>query len=196
MKAIETKYKGYRFRSRLEARWAMFFDAIGFPWEYEPEGFELSDGTRYLPDFRLFGHIWYEIKPETVTEDPKVKTFNHDSFDHSTLEVFQEFCTLLSGDPLHWLKNHWICSQCGHLDMGADWNCEGPQTREVYCFYCDSHQGENDPVRNVSAIPTEMEKGNLQYWGLDAKRFLNWQSWIRDEALVVRGARFEFGEKG
>lgn len=29
MKAIETRYKGYRFRSRLEARWAVFFDALG-----------------------------------------------------------------------------------------------------------------------------------------------------------------------
>lgn len=51
MKPIETRYKGYRFRSRLEARWAVFFDALGIEWEYEPEGFELDDGTRYLPDF-------------------------------------------------------------------------------------------------------------------------------------------------
>jgi hypothetical protein len=28
IKAIETSYKGYRFRSRLEARWAVFFDAL------------------------------------------------------------------------------------------------------------------------------------------------------------------------
>lgn len=53
MKPIETQYKGYRFRSRLEARWAVFFDALGIEWEYEPEGFELDDGTRYLPDFLL-----------------------------------------------------------------------------------------------------------------------------------------------
>ena len=32
-KAIETKYKGFRFRSRLEARWAVFFDALGIEWE-------------------------------------------------------------------------------------------------------------------------------------------------------------------
>jgi hypothetical protein len=38
--AIETHYKGYRFRSRLEARWAVFFDALGYEWQYEPEGFE------------------------------------------------------------------------------------------------------------------------------------------------------------
>lgn len=53
IKAIETIYKGYRFRSRLEARWAVFFDELGIKWEYEPEGFELEDGTMYLPDFYL-----------------------------------------------------------------------------------------------------------------------------------------------
>ena len=50
IQAIETTYNGYRFRSRLEARWAVFFDAIGQEYEYEPEGFELMSG-RYLPDF-------------------------------------------------------------------------------------------------------------------------------------------------
>ena len=34
MKPIETEYKGYRFRSRLEARWAVFFDALNIKWEY------------------------------------------------------------------------------------------------------------------------------------------------------------------
>lgn len=53
IKPIETKYKGYRFRSRLEARWAVFFDKCGFKWDYEPEGYEI-DGVKYLPDFRLY----------------------------------------------------------------------------------------------------------------------------------------------
>jgi hypothetical protein len=53
VKAIETVYNGYRFRSRLEARWAVFFDALGVEYEYEPEGFELPSGRRYLPDFRM-----------------------------------------------------------------------------------------------------------------------------------------------
>ena len=51
MKAIQTEYKGYLFRSRLEARWAVFFDAFGISWEYEPEGIVLSDGSFYLPLF-------------------------------------------------------------------------------------------------------------------------------------------------
>lgn len=66
-RAIETRYKGYRFRSRLEARWAVFFDALGIKWEYEPEGFELGGGVRYLPDFRITVcggiHCYVEIKP-------------------------------------------------------------------------------------------------------------------------------------
>lgn len=62
-KAIETRYKGYRFRSRSEARWAVFFDACDIKWRYEPEGFELPSG-RYLPDFWLEGiKIWVEVKP-------------------------------------------------------------------------------------------------------------------------------------
>ena len=66
IKAIETHYKGYRFRSRLEARWAVFFDTLGIEWQYEPEGFELPDGTRYLPDFWLpYFESYVEIKGQT-----------------------------------------------------------------------------------------------------------------------------------
>lgn len=66
IKPIETHYKGCRFRSRLEARWAVFFDHLGIRWEYEPEGFEVpfEDGDlRYLPDFKLIDYgIWVEVK--------------------------------------------------------------------------------------------------------------------------------------
>lgn len=60
IKPIQTAYAGCLFRSRLEARWAVFFDTIGTRWEYEAQGYELphrltlADGTiRYLPDFWL-----------------------------------------------------------------------------------------------------------------------------------------------
>lgn len=62
IKAIETRYKGYRFRSRLEARWAVFLDALNEEWQYEPEGYDLPSG-RYLPDFWLPRmDLWLEIK--------------------------------------------------------------------------------------------------------------------------------------
>lgn len=74
MEAIETIYKGYRFRSRLEARWAVFFDAIGISWEYEKEGFVLDDGTKYLPDFWLpDSQEWLEVKPKKFTEVERKK---------------------------------------------------------------------------------------------------------------------------
>lgn len=90
MKAIETIYAGHRFRSRLEARWAVVFDTLGIRWEYEPEGFETSAG-RYLPDFRFdvagaqhspdsAGVVWAEVKgaPLSDVEARKVMAFAFD----------------------------------------------------------------------------------------------------------------------
>lgn len=72
-KPIETSYHGHRFRSRIEARWAVFFDAIGIPWQYEVEGFDL-DGIAYLPDFWLPQQgIWVEIKGMHPTDEEEHK---------------------------------------------------------------------------------------------------------------------------
>ena len=69
MKAIETTYDNHRFRSRLEARYAVFFKALGLPYQYEPEGFELN-GKCYLPDFLLPTiPLWVEIKGQKPTEE-------------------------------------------------------------------------------------------------------------------------------
>jgi hypothetical protein len=65
IKAIETRAYGHRFRSRLEARYAVFLTTLGISWQYEPQGFELASGN-YLPDFFLplfKGGTWLEIKP-------------------------------------------------------------------------------------------------------------------------------------
>ncbi len=73
IKAIETAYKGYRFRSRLEARWAVFFDALKIKWQYELEGFAL-DGIYYLPDFFLPEYQMYcEIKPAGLSDEEIAK---------------------------------------------------------------------------------------------------------------------------
>lgn len=63
IKNIETLYDGYRFRSRLEARWAVFFNEANIMYEYEPEGFKF-DKVCYLPDFYLPEFkVYVEIKP-------------------------------------------------------------------------------------------------------------------------------------
>ena len=72
IKAIETEYNGVLYRSRLEARWAMFFDHMGYVYEYEPEGYVLEDGTKYIPDFKVaipapylnkINYYYVEVKP-------------------------------------------------------------------------------------------------------------------------------------
>lgn len=59
---IETVYRGTRFRSRLEARWAVVFDHLGMEWKYEAEGYT-ANGANYLPDFYFpASNTWAEIK--------------------------------------------------------------------------------------------------------------------------------------
>ena len=73
MKPIETAYSGYKFRSRLEARWAVFYDVLHIPYQYEREGYDLDD-MWYLPDFWLPEQdCWVEIKAQAPTEDEKEK---------------------------------------------------------------------------------------------------------------------------
>ena len=73
--AIPTKYADVLFRSRLEARWAAFFDLQAWKWEYEPV--ELNG---WIPDFWLeipCGHseccgnheLYIEVKPFTMPGD-------------------------------------------------------------------------------------------------------------------------------
>ena len=77
IKAIETRYAGCKFRSRLEARWAVFFDHFAIKWEYEYQGYQCThrlthndwsidagDGTfPYLPDFWFPDlHLHGEVK--------------------------------------------------------------------------------------------------------------------------------------
>lgn len=73
LKSIDTYYNGYLFRSRLEARWAVFYDSLGIKYEYEKEGYNLSCGW-YLPDFWLPElEYWIEIKGQEATQQEMLK---------------------------------------------------------------------------------------------------------------------------
>jgi hypothetical protein len=73
--ARPTLYQSTLFRSRLEARWAAFFDLIEWKWKYEPIDFD-----DWVPDFSvefLCGHsdcspthvLYAEVKPYYSTEE-------------------------------------------------------------------------------------------------------------------------------
>lgn len=95
IKPIETYYNGCLFRSRLEARWAVFFDACGVKWEYEPEGYDLGNGIWYLPDFLLhdvvFNHAAYSRHNDLYVEVKGVMTAD----DALKIKKFSEECPIL-----------------------------------------------------------------------------------------------------
>ena len=100
IKAIQTQYKGYRFRSRLEARWAVYFDSLGIEWVYEPEGFELSNGKMYLPDF------WIPIKDHQYDGagyyvEIKPRQLNNEELENCRLLAIESghACCMLCGQP-------------------------------------------------------------------------------------------------
>jgi len=71
--SIPTKYKNIQMRSKLETKWAKFFDKNKIKWLYEPEGFE-KDGVKYLPDFALPDlKIIFEVKGVMDDNDEKKK---------------------------------------------------------------------------------------------------------------------------
>lgn len=86
MIAIETEYKGILFRSRLEARWAILFDAFNLKWIYEPECFILSNGQKYTPDFYLQDiKVYVEIKPNYDWVDDKYHSERYELFEGDLL---------------------------------------------------------------------------------------------------------------
>lgn len=88
VEAIETEYQGVKYRSRTEARWAVFLEHLGLNFNYENELVTLSSGEKYLPDFFIYDFdAYFEIKPSNenvVTEEcTKARTLAKDEKNHS-----------------------------------------------------------------------------------------------------------------
>jgi hypothetical protein len=106
--AIETKYKGYLFRSRVEARWAVFFDACGMLWQYELEGYELPGGLRYLPDFWLPQiRMFAEVKALAFTDEEIQKC-------RLLAKASGRSVLMLDGPPD--CRSYWAVELCGERD--------------------------------------------------------------------------------
>lgn len=98
IKAISTIYNGYKFRSRLEAKWAVYFDALRIKYEYEPEGYVFNDGTCYLPDFYLPQmEAYFEVKPHSISEKDACEAKEKLEY---LAEGTNKFAMLCYGDPI------------------------------------------------------------------------------------------------
>lgn len=213
MAAIQTKYKGYRFRSRLEARWAVFFDALGVEWLYEPEGFDLAEAGLYLPDFylpKVENGLWVEIKAGMPTEVERKKM-------RALVNFTGKQGTFRCGEPMN---NTEIPTNCCH-DLYESTDIYYPHSLEdeselyndIYgddypylfcvCPWCEKvgiefdgrgarvcgwekhHKTEQDALESVK---------HLKIFRVDDKAYTYDHKKILNAAIKARSVRFEFGE--
>ncbi len=195
MKPIETKYNGYRFRSRLEARWAVFFDKMGIKYEYEPEGFVLTDGTHYLPDFRVTTPqgrtIWYEIKPSEDSDGiDKAEKFKNE---FSAFQSTQSY--ILVGDPLEVIshKDKGVCPRCGLVGWVNYSVIDFGDQIGFGCQPCDLETpgGGDNPIQISPWAESRPHKGLLL---LDQLVYVKHKVAVKNAATAARQARFEHGE--
>ncbi len=189
MKAIETKYKGYRFRSRLEARWAVFFDSIGLKWQYEVEGFVLKTGTLYLPDFYLpESGFWIEVKPNP----PHLWRDGADKFIEFAKE--DDRSLLLTGEPWYGeydiiryfdMSNHsketidlLFGGEANYYSRHNKWAVDPNNTKKIFVY---------------GAAITAMLHPTCNDQPLN---FTYYCDHLFNAFSMARSARFEFGESG
>lgn len=65
---IPTTYRGTNFRSRLEGRWAAFFDLVGWRWTYEP-----LDANGWIPDFLIHGAEPFLVEVGPCATEPEYR---------------------------------------------------------------------------------------------------------------------------
>lgn len=188
MKAIETEYKGYRFRSRLEARWAVFFDACGVEWEYEPEGYDLGDGLYYLPDFLLHGvdgrdggDLYVEVKGVMTEEDAmKIRRFSEADGREEEWGKFKNAILVVGNIP------------DGITAEELDWNisAQAYSSSAVCPFNFDTIDGDN-----FAAHPGINKHGRFELFGDDSSYLCEQDDAATMKAYnLARQARFEHGE--
>lgn len=132
---IPTTYRGVEFRSRLEARWAVFFDELGIRWLYEHEGYKLADGTCYLPDFWAPTlATFFEVKPAAPSDEEETRC-------RLLAEGTGHRVILLVGAPGAWLDDGGWYRDPSQMflpgpDGGCDWDlnylpCECPHCGRI-----------------------------------------------------------------
>jgi hypothetical protein len=184
MKAIETIYNGFRFRSRLEARWAVFFDALGVKHEYEREGYKLPSG-HYLPDFWLPNYkCWVEIKGQEPT--PAELKRAEELRDATTFPV-----CVFSGPPE--AGECGLCYACDTTDSSGGLS-EWPETAWAICKVCGQPGltwGNERKDRTI--LTTDWEPVGLCNceWSWDTKH-----TRMKAAVLAAKQARCEHGESG
>jgi hypothetical protein len=217
IKAIETFYKGYHFRSRLEARWAVFFETLGIPWKYEVEGYEtevfdrmdmtthepISKTVRYLPDFFLpkrwgDGGVYVEVKGD---KNALKKNWHEHAEMHDFGGILPDFQDSI-----------------GKSDAGLLLLSDIPEASQAKIYFhpiIQHHKGlvksyaffdgnslsvvKDSPLATLLGVEPvyglDHEEDN---WGIDVRQIHTHQYYpkVVDAYAAARAARFEHGQQG
>lgn len=191
IKPIETFYNGYRFRSRLEARWAVFFDSLGVDYEYEPEGFVLPSGKMYLPDFRV--KCWGTRGLPEVFRDPftlyvEVKGEMTEEDEEKIREFYEAGHPILVVGPIPPARSRYGLGGC---DSGRFKSYDQMDGRNIFPFNYETIDGDH-----FACYPTSCE-GKFYLMGDDCNYIDTDGVFMMEYALdKARQARFEHGEAG
>jgi len=181
MKPIQTVYHGYRFRSRTEARWALFFETMGFRWVYEEQGFVLDRNGCYLPDFRV-------TLPNEQERYCEVQGEGDDDFDDTEMDKLREFADSSGTRVLHltglpdYRAYHQFIPGFGDALTLAFFQDYEPYVRTVDDYWLSSLRHDK---RTGRAFFTHDQRGRRKSFGQG----------LVDAVTTARHARFEHGEQ-
>lgn len=190
-KAIRTEYNGFLFRSRLEARWAVFFDACGVNYEYEPEGYRLSNGLLYLPDFLLHGvdgrdggDLFVEVKGHmTETDAQKINCFVNMGFPDEDTFGKSDTATLVVGTIPDGDDIDDIIRDIGDRAYSSQYETW------PYEFNFETIDGDH-----FAAYPGINKNGYFELFGDDSNYLCDMDTTATEKAYrLARQARFEHG---
>lgn len=176
-KIIQTIYKGYHFRSRTEARWAVFFDSAKIQYTYEPEGYVFNHNGKeetYLPDFRL--HNIYS--QENLLLEVKDEDFYNSNEYWKYYEKLESFCENL---------NFRVILCCGIPKPKAYPIIYGKSNNNDVCFtYFTTDHG-------LSEVKGGIKNGQYRLWSGASED--DDVDELKDICAIAQKARFEHGEK-
>lgn len=202
---IPTWYAGHKFRSRLEARWAVFFDTLGMKWIYEPDGYTIGpieDRIPYLPDFWLpTEEVWVEVKGKPTARDARIAFYAGDP--QVGLPGRSQGPRLLMLGNIPHVEVGWLCWQhmltyCPEAEKHTP---VGLYTSS-FSFASEAAAIEWDGLFGIQVLPEYVEKHAPSVWNFEA--FVHADAWPwpgLDEKTVkayraARSARFEHGQSG
>ena len=188
VQGIPTKYAALQFRSRLEAKWARFFDLCGWTWSYEP-----YDLAGWIPDFALGDKLQTLVEVKPVMSVLEIQPETLTKIENAVSEGSRVI--VLGADPTTWLDGSiedgapsigWAIDN-GDLHFGWTEGNElpglccmyGAWTNYIWTFKYDertcTHPNKCSRVNGGWNVPMDARTMLLTYW----RQACNETQWMR-----------------